>query len=65
MFWLNVNKIPLGKIKKTPQQTHKFVTLETIRGLVSPSAEMLFGDFFPLPLVILPEVFAKVNSSPL
>ena len=28
-------------------------------------AEMLFGDFFPLPLVIVPEFFAKVNWSPL
>ena len=64
MFWLNVNKISLGKIKqKTPQQTQQFVTLKTIRGLVSLVPKCFLGIFFPLPLVIVPEVFAKVNWS--
>ena len=64
MFWLNVNKISLGKIKKkTPQQTEQFVTLKTIRGLVSLVPKCFLGIFFPLPLVIVPEVFAKVNWS--
>ena len=52
MFWLNVNEISLGKIKKkTPQQTHQFATLETIRGLVSLVPKCFsFGDDNPRDL---------------
>ena len=66
MFWLNVNKISPGKIKKkntSADTAIRHFTNDKRTGVTG--AEMLLGDFFPLPLVIVPEVFAKVNWSPL
>ena len=49
MFWLNVNKISLGKIKKknTSADTQIRHFTNDKRTAVT-GAEMLFGDFFPL-----------------
>ena len=66
MFWLNVNKISLGKIKKKNTSADTAIRhFKNDKRTGVTGAEMLFGIFFPLPLVIVPEVFAKVNWSPL
>ena len=65
MFWLNVNKILLSKIKKNTSADTPIRHFTNDKRTGVTGAEMLFGNIFPLPLVIVPEVFAKVNSSPL
>ena len=65
MFWLNVNKISLCKIKKNTSADTPIRHFTNDKRTGVTGVEMLFGDFFPLPQVIVPEVFAKVNWSPL
>ena len=52
MFWLNVNKISLGKIikKKNTSADTAIRHFKNDKRTGVTGAEMLFGDFFPLAL---------------
>ena len=51
MFWLNVNKISLGKIKKKNTSADTAIRhFKNDKRTGVTGAEMLFGDFFPLAL---------------